>query len=136
MKPFIYPDGNPGRVIHLLKKETTSKDHNRKLAISSGRNIQVIDLKKVSHFQSDNNYTKICFSSGLELLVSKTLKRFEEKVDPSHFLRIHNSYIINVDHISFFNTSNCTLKMKNETLIPVSRTRKHLINQYLKKLLV
>lgn len=63
-----------------------------------------------------------------KVLYSKmTLQELEEKLSEHAFFRTHRSYLVNLNHIleitPWFNgTSNVTLKDKNKTKLPVSRT--------------
>ena len=57
-------------------------------------------------------------------VVNATMKKVEEKLNPDKFLKIHRSYIINLDKI--VDIENTTLVI-NDKVIPISRSRRDLL---------
>ena len=49
--------------------------------------------------ESDSNYTKVVLKEGKKILVSKTMKEIDETLSGPDFYRIHNSFLINLNHI-------------------------------------
>ncbi len=49
--------------------------------------------------ESDSNYTHVHLISGEKVLVSKPMKHFEDFLDDTEFIRIHNSHIININFL-------------------------------------
>ena len=75
------------------------------LCIKSYGDYRYIDAKDICYFQADNNSTDIHLNNGEMVTAFKTLKHFEGIL--SHpFIRIHNSYIVNRNHISRIHTGN------------------------------
>jgi two-component system, LytTR family, response regulator LytT len=68
-----------------------------------------------------------------EYIVSETLIVLEKKLNSSQFMRIHRSYIVNMDHIveirPWFN-STYNLMLKDNSKVPVSRTYVKEFKQY------
>ena len=84
--------------------------------------------------KADNNTTDIHLISGKLISGFKTWKHYESQL-PSSFFRIHNSYIVNLNHVSRINTgkSDCYL-LDNTIKIPFSRTYKEQIDLIIKRL--
>ena len=62
---------------------------------------------------------------GQKHIVSKTLRLFEEKLQIYHFVRVHNSFVINPNHIKrYVKGDGGYLIMENDVNINVSRSRK------------
>lgn len=57
-----------------------------------------IMLSDILYIEADRNYSRI-FTKNKEYLLSVTLKAMEEKLSPDIFVRIHRSYIININQI-------------------------------------
>lgn len=55
--------------------------------------------------ESIGNYTKVYIKSKEPILVSKTLKHFEDILDSLNFFRVHNSHLINIDHVISYSRS-------------------------------
>ncbi|MFN6037952.1 MAG: LytR/AlgR family response regulator transcription factor, partial [Bacteroidota bacterium] len=66
-------------------------------------------------------------ANNSRFITSGTLKYIEEKL-PNNFMRVHNSYLVNIDKISAIE-SNCIIL--NKKPIPVSRSNWKILNQRL-----
>lgn len=121
------------KILPLHKKELLqySESNPEKIVISSAESLQVIPLQKVLYFKSDSNYTQIRLEDGKEHLVSKTLKVFDLKLN-NNFLRVHNSYVINLDHIKSYCFKTCNIVLQDDISIPVSRRNKPEVIAYLR----
>ncbi|AWV99030.1 LytR/AlgR family response regulator transcription factor [Arcticibacterium luteifluviistationis] len=77
---------------------------------------------EITHFEADVNYTHIHLQNGEQHTVSCTLKRFEEMLENTSFLRIHRSYIVNPRHIKKSNRNE--VLMSDGLRLPVARRRR------------
>ncbi len=58
----------------------------------------VLNISDIIYCKADDNYTEI-YLENKKLLVSKTLKYFEEALADYPFARIHKSYLVNVNEV-------------------------------------
>src|SRR5690606_29784895 len=70
-----------------------------KVAVPILEGFEFVDVKSIVYCQSENNYTNITFNTGRRLLISKTLKEFEKVLENYHFIRVHQSYLINPNYM-------------------------------------
>ena len=93
-----------------------------KLCLKSYKDYRFINLDEILFLKADNTATDFFMYDGTTISAYKTLKFFELTM-PDNFTRIHNSYIVNQNHISriHFGKSKCTLK-HNSHDIPFSKT--------------
>ena len=95
------------------------------ICIKSYGDYRYIDSDDILYFEADNNSTDIHLNNGEMITAFKTLKHFETVLPESQFLRIHNSYIINVDQVSRIHTGNTVCYIKNSTTkLPFSKSYK------------
>ena len=81
-----------------------------------------------SRRETENNYTTFYLTDGQKLLVSKTLKEFDELLTPCHFLRVHQSHLINLRQIkSFIKTDGGYIRMKDGSSVSISRQRREMV---------
>ena len=67
------------------------------------------------------------------MTISKTLKDFEELLSDHGFLRIHQSHLVNIAHIKSLQKSDGGyVQMVDESIVPISRSKKHEIIALLK----
>lgn len=69
-----------------------------KITIPQLNGFQVLEVADILYCQADDNYTEIHLRDS-KLLVSKTLKYFEETLRDFAFARVHKSYLVNVAEI-------------------------------------
>ena len=95
------------------------------ICVKSYGDYRYIDSEDVLYFEADNNSTDIHLNNGEMITAFKTLKHFETVLPPTQFLRIHNSYIINVNQVSRIHTGNTVCYIKNSTTkLPFSKSYK------------
>ena len=94
--------------------------------------IHLINVNDIVRCESDSSYTTFYISSGKKILVSKTLKEYDELLSASGFFRVHQSHLINLKQIDRFEKGDGGyLVMKDKSIIPVSFRRKEaLLNAF------
>src|SRR5699024_11292043 len=97
-----------------------------KLLVDDGEKMIVISSESIYYAVPAQRMLEIHTEN--EVIESKmTLQELEKKLSGRAFFRTHRNYLVNLNHIleitTWFNgTSNVTLKDKNRTKIPVSRS--------------
>jgi two-component system, LytTR family, response regulator len=109
---------------HALR-ENLSSQSNKRIAVPSGNSIKFIDAENIIFLKADSSYTEIFFTDGTQLVVSRTLKNFDDIFDSSGtFFRCHKSYIVNITYISeYVKSDGGYLMMKNGNQVSVSPDR-------------
>lgn len=101
------------------------KEQSLVICIKSYGDYRYIDSNDILYFEADNNSTDIHLNNGEMITAFKTLKHFETVLPQTQFLRIHNSYIINIDQVSRIHTGNTVCYIKNSTTkLPFSKSYK------------
>jgi len=114
-------------------KATFSKEFKREdkalvICVKSYGDYRYIDAKDICYLQADNNSTDIHLNTGEMITAFKTLKHFEGVLNYP-FVRIHNSYILNIDYVSRIHTGNAVCHIKNTTTkLPFSKSYKENID--------
>jgi len=99
----------------------------RKIVLNTATNIYVINTEDILRCEADENYTKIFFLGRDKIIVAKTLKEFDELLNPFGFFRIHQSHIINLAYVdSYLKGLGGYAIMKNKEKVPVSSRRKEM----------
>jgi two-component system, LytTR family, response regulator len=93
-----------------------------KIALPQMGGISFLEVNEIVALQADSNYTIIHKKEMQKVVVTKSLKDFEEVLDPNIFIRIHKSYIVNVNYIVEYNsTDGGMVKMQDGNMWSVSR---------------
>lgn len=77
----------------------------KKLVLKTTENIHVIPINEIIALSSDRNYTRFYFLERPNIIVSKTLKEFENMLVDYGFMRVHRSHVINLKYIDRFDKS-------------------------------
>lgn len=117
-----------------IKRELLCTDH--RIAISLHGEIAVIDIKDILYLKADSNYTHIYLVDGSSLLTSVTLKRFEEKLNPNQFVRTHSGFLVQNKMIKSYHHKLNKILLRNQTEIPVARSRKEALMALFKPLMI
>lgn len=102
-----------------------SRSQNDKITISTNEGVEFFEINQIVRVESSSNYSKIFFTNGKSVLVTRLLKDFEEILIPYRFYRIHNSHLINLSHIKkYIRGDGGQVVMKNNEVIDVARRKK------------
>jgi len=95
--------------------------------------IKVILLADILYLKSEGRYTIINLKDNTSLIVCKNLGIYEELFKDINFVRIHNSYILNFQHLNQIITDSggqyCVLF--NDKMIPISNRKFSKVKEYL-----
>jgi len=69
-----------------------------KITLPQQDGFQVLNVSDILYCKADDNYTEI-YKADKKILVSKTLKYFEESLSEFHFVRIHKSFLVNINEV-------------------------------------
>jgi len=118
------------RNLHPLK-EIDREDTNhgkrvswKKLAVAMTDETRFIPFEDIVYCMSTSNYTTIFIRGGTSYLCCKTLKDIEAKLPSDTFIRIHQSYLVNLHCITSLKKNTGELEIENKLLLPISRYKK------------
>lgn len=94
-----------------------------KLAVSVKEGVFLFELKNIICLEGQNNYTKFYFDDRKHLLVSKTLKEYDDILIEHHFVRVHKSFLVNEIHVKKIDNEGL-LWLTNDVCVPISRRKK------------
>ncbi|MBL4745447.1 MAG: response regulator transcription factor [Flavobacteriaceae bacterium] len=98
---------------------------NDKINISADGKVYLLEQDDVVMLKSDKSYTTIFLKNEQQIVVSKTLKEVERKFQFSQFYRVHNSYLINLNHVKeYLKGLGGELIMSNGLTASISRNKK------------
>ena len=122
----------PQQLEILLQKINHTNNAIQRIALPTMEGLQLVAINSIISCASDGNYTVFFMKDKQKLIISRPLKEVEEMLEDHLFLRVHNSYIVNLNEISkYVKGEGGYLIMTDGSTVDVSRSRKELM---LKKL--
>jgi two-component system, LytTR family, response regulator len=114
----------PDKVEKLVTAVTEAEGYLTRIVFRKGAGIKIIPLNMISYLASEDDYVMIYYSEG-KALKPKTMKYYEDHLPPSLFMRVHRSYMVNIEQITRlepYSKDNYVAVLKSGEKIPVSRT--------------
>jgi two-component system LytT family response regulator len=96
-----------------------------RIALHSAEGIHLVNIADIVRCESSANYTNFILAANKEILVTRTLKEFDELLTPHGFVRIHKSHLINLAHVqTYLKGEGGWVKMMDGSTVEVSRRKK------------
>lgn len=79
---------------------TTVQEHaavGRYIFVKSGKQLVKVEYDKILYLEALKEYVNI-ITADSKMMIYKRMKELEEQL-PANFIRIHNSHIVNIDHV-------------------------------------
>lgn len=112
---FIQPSAQPARI-----------------ALPTMEGLQIIPVADILYCGSSSNYTILTLKEKQKLTISRTLKEVEEMLEDHNFLRVHNSFLVNLAEVKkYIRGEGGSLMMSDGASVDVSRSRKETLLQKL-----
>lgn len=114
----------------LLQNIKKQSDSFKRIALSNSDGIHLISIDEIIRCESDNNYTRFFIKNAKPILVSKTLKDYEEMLTEQGFERIHQSHLVNIQYLkSYIKKDGGYVVMSDGTNLPVSQRKRERIQE-------
>ena len=118
----------PQQLEILLQKLKNPGIPVNKIAIPTMEGYQLIPAESIISCESDGNYTHLLLKDKRKIIASRNLKEVEELLEDYPFVRIHHSYIVNINEVEkYIKGEGGYLVMSDGSTINVSRSRKELL---------
>ena len=89
------------RLGELLSQVGDGRQYVRRMVVKGDEASVLLQVKDIDYFESAGNYIRICVGKDRYLL-RETMNGLESTLDPGQFVRIHRSFIVNLDRVRGF----------------------------------
>ena len=122
--------------IQALKENLKNIDkQHKKIILKTTESVYLLNLQDLISCESDDNYTRVYTTGGEKILVSKTLKDYEEMLSGCGFYRVHKSYLINLAHIKRFEKQEGGfIILTNDLKVPVASRKRDEMMEMLERM--
>ncbi|TKG94704.1 response regulator transcription factor [Puteibacter caeruleilacunae] len=123
--------GQNGETVEGLDNPMEELERDKKIVLKTAESIYLVSIKNIIRCESESSYTFFYLLNGSKIMISKTLREFEEILNRYNFMRVHQSHLINLSFVDRFDKKEGgTVVMVDDTKIPVSYRRRQKLMDY------
>ncbi|MCO4293765.1 LytTR family transcriptional regulator DNA-binding domain-containing protein [Solitalea sp. MAHUQ-68] len=114
----------PTTTKQAIENVAASSTQNNRVVVKVEGKIKIIPVSEIHYLEASDDYVKIQTEEG-SFLKNKTMSFFEKTLDEQLFIRIHRSYIINLNQIvriDIYDKESHLAVLKSGIQIPVSKS--------------
>jgi two-component system LytT family response regulator len=107
----------------LIAAARPSAHYSDRIPVRDGPHVHIIPVTKLDYAEAQDDYVALC-SEGKKHLKQQTIASLEAVLDPARFMRVHRSYIVNLERIAKvepYGKDSHVAVLHNGTQLPVSR---------------
>ena len=122
--------------IHTLMQNLGKEPYQQqKICLATTSGMEFIAIKDIIFCKADGSYTSFILNDGSSLLVSKHLKEYENLLSEHLFMRVHNSYVINLREVKkYVKSDGGYIIMSNDMHVSISPRKKDDLIDSMKKI--
>jgi len=107
----------------------------KRLALHAQDKINIVNIDEIVRCESHINYTTFFFIDGTRIVVTRTLKDFDDLLSDQGFYRVHQSHLVNMKFIrEFVKGDGGYLLMTDQSEVPVSVRKRSVVLEMIETL--
>ena len=119
----------------LLENIRKKVDNYKRIALSTSDGIHLFEVSDIIRCEAKANYTQFYIKNHKPVLISKTLKEYEELLSEHGFERVHQSHLINLAYLkSYIKNDGGYVIMADQSSIPIAQSKKEKLQELIKAL--
>lgn len=132
LKPVSYEEfvATANRILQWVELNRQARENavdKEYLIVKSEYKLVQIPIRDIVYVEGLKDYVKVCLENGTKVMTLMSMKRLEQFLPISQFLRVHRSYIVNTTKIKMIERNRIVF---GNTYIPVSESYKQAFNDY------
>ena len=138
LKPISYPDflraANKALKLHDADKKFSPEilsGNDEGLFVKSDYRIVRIRFNEIKYIEGMREYVRIHITEGKPVMTLLSMKALEEKLPPHQFMRVHRSYIVNLNRINIIERNR--IVFDKNVYIPISEQYKEAFQQFVER---
>lgn len=113
---------------NVLAENLRNLNKQEKIILKTFDHIHLVNQNEIIRVEADRNYSTFYITDGRKIIVSKSIKDFEDLLNDKGFYRIHKSHIINISMVKYFDKAEGGYVVMNDGVsIPVSSRKRELL---------
>lgn len=113
------------QIQNLLTTIKSPRDTDNKIPLPVMNGLELVRVGDITHCEADQDYTNVFLANGSVVLVSRSIKYFEELLKEYGFFRTHHSYLLNKNFVQkYVKDDGGYVLTEADYKVPVSRRKK------------
>ncbi len=111
-------------ISQFIDNSVNSTMQNNRIVVKAKGKIKIIPVDELNYIEASSDFVKIFTKEGM-FLKSKTMNYFENCLDNSQFVRVHRSYLLNINQVirlELYEKDSYMAILKDNTKVPISKT--------------
>lgn len=119
----------------LMQNLGKGQQKQEKICLATTAGMEFIPIENIILCKADGSYTSFILKDNNSLLVSKHLKEYENLLSDHQFMRVHNSYLINLKEVKkYIKSDGGYIIMSNDMHVSISPRKKDDLIESMKRL--
>ncbi len=119
----------------LLENIRKKVDNFKRIALTTADGIHLYDVSDIIRCEGEDNYTTFFIKNNIPVIISKTLKEYEDLLSEYGFERIHQKHLINLAYLkSYVKKDGGFVVMADNAQLPISARKKERLQELIKSL--
>lgn len=114
----------PEPMERVLSTMSTAAGQQNRIVVKTGSKVKIIPAHEILYLEADDDFVKIFTAEG-SFLKNKTMSFYEQSLDAAQFVRVHRSYIVQINQITKiepYQKETHLAILRDGKQIPVSKT--------------
>ena len=134
LKSVLDKNDSVAHIDLLLENIRKKVDNFKRIALSTSEGIHLFEVSDIIRCESEDNYTKFYIKNNKPIMISKTLKEYEDLLTDHGFERIHQSHLINLSYLkSYIKKDGGYVIMADNSKLPISPRKKDRLQEIISK---
>lgn len=119
----------------LLQNLKQKNDNFSKITLPTGNAYEIVNVPDIIRCEAEGSYTNFYLAGNKKVMVSASLKHYEDLLPEVDFIRVHHHHLINMNHVvRFLKVDGGYAIMSDGTQVEISRRKKDAFVERLSKL--
>jgi len=111
--------------VDMLLKNIDCASGERVIAVPVADGLEFVHVNEILACESHSNYTTLHLRDNKRMVISRSMKQFEDLLQGTAFMRVHNSWLVNLKHIrKYLRGEGGEVVLSNNLHVPVARRKK------------
>lgn len=111
-----------------IANETLHSKKAERISLSANDGYHIVWVKDIIYCSASGNYTTFHIVNNKQIVISKILKEYENLLPANTFLRVHQSYLVNMNYIERFTKDQILILQNGAEVMVASRKKDEVIN--------